>query len=528
MPTPEKFPTAKERKIFGITKYKGINTKAQRPAIDDEEFFWLQNYMPIGDGNLRTLWGNGTAVYTATGVLTILSFSCFNIGTNNFAAVFLSDGTADQVNLNNLVVTSISAIPGTFSNGTVLPDIAQWGNSGILIVSTVGASALWAWDGTLYSPGVASPAWLNGGTPTAMPSGVSGSAIETYQSRAWIVNGPVVTFSAPSNGADYSAASGGGTFTSSDSFLRHNYTAIRQANGFLYVFGDSSVNVISNVQTSGTPPTTTFNNQNVDPQVGTAWHSSVQAFGRGLIYANPSGVYALYGGAAEKVSDQLDGIFASANFTSGVVPTAAVATIFGIRIYMLLISMLDINGLQKNIMCMWDGKKWFLGSQDITLSLVAPNEIDSILTSYGATSTKIHKMFSTQSETLTKSFETKFWGGDGFILQKKAYRLYNQIRDIAGTGVTMTGSIDADIGPENITVNTTASSIIFTNAGGFPINFTNATGGIIIFSVANLTSNYQNCQAYGNLLGLTMNSNSSDFVLIAMALLYNEHAPLGG
>ena len=72
------------------------------------------------------------------------------------------------------------------------------------------------------------------------------------------------------------------------------------------------MNVLSNVQTSGTPVTTTFNNQNVDPQIGTPWHNSVQAFGRGLVYANTTGVFALYGGAAEKVSDDLDGIFAQA------------------------------------------------------------------------------------------------------------------------------------------------------------------------------------------------------------------------
>ena len=33
-----------------------------------------------------------------------------------------------------------------------------------------------------------------------------------------------------------------------------------QASGFLYQIADSSINVISNVQTAGTPVTTTFNN----------------------------------------------------------------------------------------------------------------------------------------------------------------------------------------------------------------------------------------------------------------------------
>src|SRR5213079_1076266 len=119
------------------------------------------------------------------------------------------------------------------------------------------------------------------------------TAIEVFQTRVWIANGAVVSYSGPLNGANFSGAVGGGAFTGTDSFLRNKYTAIRQANGFLYVFGDSSINVISNVQTSGSPLSTTFNNQNVDPQVGTPWPNSVQAFGRGLVFANQSGVYAL-------------------------------------------------------------------------------------------------------------------------------------------------------------------------------------------------------------------------------------------
>ena len=52
---------------------------------------------------------------------------------------------------------------------------------------------------------------------------------------------------------------------------------------------------------------------------------TVQAFGRQIVFANTSGVYSLFGGTAEKVSDALDGVFETADF-SHITPTAAVLT----------------------------------------------------------------------------------------------------------------------------------------------------------------------------------------------------------
>lgn len=527
----DKFPSGTEKKVFAISQYKGFNSKAQRPAIDDNEFYWLQNMMPIGAGNLRTLYSNGTSIYTAAGGLTIVSTEFYNIGANNYCAIFLSDGTADQVNTATNVVTHISATPGTFyGGGTSYPDLAQYGNSGVVIVSSsVGANAYWAWDGTtLFAPGAASPTWLNGGTATTMPSGVSGSSIEIYQGHVWVGNGNKVTFSAPSNGADFATSDGGGTFTSTDSFLRNTYMQLRQANGFLYLFGDSSVNVISNVQSAGSPVTTTFNNQNVDPQVGTPWHNSVQAFGRGLIYANTTGVFRLFGGAAEKISDPLDGLFANANFTTGITPHAAVGIIFGVKVYCLLLQAPNQAGVQTNMMVCWDDKKWFLATQDASIVEINTQEINSNMIVWGDDGTKLYPLFQTASNTLSKTLQTKLWGGDGFILQKKAYRFYNQIRDLAGTGITATLTVDADIGGQSLALNTLAQTIHFTNGSNQVINLTNVSGGEVVFSISFLFANYQDVQAYGNVLGFTVTSSSSDFVVVAMALLYNDWAPLGG
>src|SRR5208283_3651634 len=115
--------------------------------------------------------------------------------------------------------------------------------------------------------------------------------------------------SAPDSVWDFSLSDGAAFEDTVDSYLQVAYKGVRQSSGYLYLFGDKSVNVISNVATAGTPTITTFNNQNVDPQAGLSWRDTLQDFGRAELMANTVGVFGLYGGAATKVSAKMDGVF---------------------------------------------------------------------------------------------------------------------------------------------------------------------------------------------------------------------------
>lgn len=539
----------KEGRFFELEKFGSLNTQAARQSIEENEFSWLENMMPIGDGNLRALYSNGSSIYTTAAGTTVIYKFFYNIGSSNYVAVFQSDGSAVQLNLATLGTTTIGSA-GTFYNGTSLPAASQFGNSGLVIVGVVTGSDYWAWDGTtLYAAGSASPSWLNGGTPTTMPSVLQGTAIETYQSRVWIANGPVVSFSGPSNGASFSGSTGGGSFTSSDSFLRSKFTAIRQSNGFLYLFGDSSINVISNVQTSGSPLTTTFNNQNIDPEVGTPWPNTVQSFGRGLVFANQSGVFALYGGSAEKISDNLDGIFASGQTQLAALnptqqPSAAKALLYSIRVYMILLPVPAAAPFNtaattsfRNVVAIWTGKKWFLGSQVSTLNYIAPQEINSVLTAYGTDGTNIFPMFNTSSSSLTKTWQTKLWSGDGWPIIKQAMRAYLQANDNSGSGYSITGTIDFQNSNDTpaagqttaaVTFSSSTFAIIWIGAGSVVFQFTGAGGANLNFTSAGETIGGLNTNNTGCQIGATLQSTSPDFTVIAFAILYRNISPMGG
>jgi hypothetical protein len=676
-PSREVIPSAGDHpQLFEIRKWGGIDTKADRTAIDDNDFSWLENMMPIGDGNMQCLFANAAPLYTASGV-TILEFYWFNIsrpaslgGDAIGSWLFFSDGSSGVVggSFGSEFTTFAS---GVFATSPTLPDFVQWGSSGLLLLDSV---ALRAWDlSSGFGPGGefnhVSPGWLQGftniqltgnthtnttidniqpntsglavgqvitnfsipdgtyitainsssqitisqatsgnftgtainvmaspnptgnlhsnttidgmsstaglfagmsvfsqgnitlGTTVAsvvssssitisqnalnsnsgvqlafswpMPSGVSGNAISIFENRLFIENGGITQISAPQNGTDFAAAQGGTSFTSTDSFLKQQFTKGIQSNGFQYLIADSSIQVISNIQTGGSPTATTFNNQNVDSQMGSIWKDTVQPFGRGIMFANPSGVYALYGGAAEKVSDHLDGLFANANFTT-LTPTAGVATIFGVRVFVINIHTIDYLGVSRNIMCLWDGKKWFLSSQLLSTVFIGTQEINSVITLWGTDGTNLFQMFQTPSATLNKVLQTKLWSGDGYVIVKQALRNFCLGTDFSGQGYQLTGTIDlvSDIMGFITTPTSLKAPLQFVqwvnnNAQNVQLQ-NNAAQNVLFLANAVLTMLGQNVNGSGSLMGETLTSTSLDFTLVALTLQYRRQSPVGG
>ncbi len=578
--------------LIELEDFGGINTKSPRTSIQDNQFSWLENLFPIGSGNLRAMFGKDSGIYTASGATIV--YKCFyNIGSVAYCAVFLSNGSAYQVQLSNSSVTTISASAGTFYSGSQLPHAVQYSNKYLIIVSNTSANAYWIWNGSVlfaaggvgpevtitaggtgYSSsfavtftggggaGAAATATASGGivtsvvitnpgtgytsaptpdftagggsgatgTVTFIPSGVSGTAIEIYKTRVWITNGTNLIFSAPASTTLFAAASGGGTVPAQDSFLRQKYTGIKQTGDFLYLFGDSSVVSISNVQTSGSPPTTTFNTTTVDSQVGTPYRDSIISIGRGIIFVNSSGVYSAYGGEAVKLSDDLDGLFASANLPTtggGVVPVSSAATIFGIRTFMFLIQAVDpFTNTTRNVLCMWDplSRKWFIGSQESNILFIAPQILDSVMSTYATDGTSVFKCFAQPSPSLTKKGRTKLWSGKSHLIDKQGLAVYAEGVTNTSSPYTVSYTIDTD----------SASSQPFNLGGSGVITFVNNGGGILQFQNdlnENIDFTSQGLSItgtdrggfYGKYLGFSFTSQSENYTITSMSILYKDY-----
>ncbi len=562
----------------------------------------MENFIPLGAGNARTLWDVGTTLYTAAGTTIVYDFS-FNLGVITpgvppifYKALFMADGSAVAVRMDTGAVT-VMGVAGTFDVTPTLPHCAQWGSSGILIITSGG---YYAWDPTgLWIPGAFAPPWLNGGTTSValsttgdthtstlldnlgsvtgvvagmtikgtgsdiqantlvvsftsgpntitmskpavgthvgvsfdigwvMPSGVVGTAIETYGNRVWITNGDEFSFSAPGNGADFSTAHGGGTTASSDSFLRVSYMSLKQSNGFLYLFGDSSINVISNVQTSGSPATTTMNNQNVDPQTGLGWRDALVPFGRALCFANPTGVYALFGGAAEKISDKIDKLFENADFDA-VPPTMFVVSIYSVRCLALILNTLDpVEDVQRTLIALWNGKHWFIASQSLVSIFGTTVSSDSNIAGWANDGTRVYQLFATPSATLEKKIQSKLWAGRSNLIFKLVQDAYAEVQDLSSpaASVVLSGTMDSDIvAPQTFTLQ---SNLNWLNAAYNPLVFINASGLPLQFITSPEGPQGAGASQAGLRLGITFTSLSPDFTMIGCGMTYNESSFYG-
>lgn len=376
-------------------------------------------------------------------------------------------------------------------------------------------------------------------TTFLMPYGISGTASEVYQGRVWITNGGATASFPPRGRTIFSSAESavdfgdnGGAFVSTDSFLRVGYHWLKQTNGFLYLGGDSSINYISGVQTSApattggaaSVPVTTFSNVNVDPQLGSPWPSSVQVFSRNIVFANTIGAFVSYGGAVSKASLPLDGFYftgpiysATANFSS------AVANIFGIPVYMLLLPTIDqLTGQTVNKLLMWDGKKWFTSQQDRPLTYISTYEINSALTAWGTDGTHLFQLFAQPSTGFTKRVQSKLYADPAYWLTKTA-RSLTLVAQSYALDNPLTVFIDNEnalgSGNAEITVTPSAGLLTWTNNVGQPIVWTNNANQPIVWGAPGLAvmGPYPVGQS-GRMIGLTIETDASDLSLLSVML----------
>lgn len=446
--------------VMKLDQWKGQNSQASRSAIDDQELYWSENLLPVGPGNLVMLPDNGPAIWDGVSGETITAPYAYVRSGQRYAIAFTSDGAAHEITLPGGTATVVAAA-GTFSPATgYLPRVAAWGNSGILIVSSQ-TNGYWAWDGTLYASGDASPSWLNGGTPTNMPTGIKGNAITIYQSRAIVADGNKVSISAPSNGATFASSNGGTTFTSSDAFLQQAFMDLQQSSGFLYLFGDSSVNALSNLQTAGSPSVTTFYNANVDPQVGHAFPTPGVPFGRALIFGNSTGVFALLGGAARKISDKMDGLFATLDAT--VVPSFALAYLSGVKCLVVCLKCTrTVDGKSGNLLLIWDGEKWCVATQTAAMLQITMSMQDSAPQVWGTDGTKLYQCFGGSPSTIAARLVTKLYQGPDPLALKM---LRSVFLDMNGEAAKATITVQTERGTQQAEATVSPVATWFNSSG---------------------------------------------------------------
>lgn len=124
--------------------FAGINTQAKRQAIQQNEFSWLENLMPVGHGNLVTVPACSAALAVVASGMCYYMHD-YNLNNANYMFMATNTGRAYQVALASPYTRTL--IGAAFSNAGL--EIAQWKNERIMIADPV--NGLYSWDGTLLT-----------------------------------------------------------------------------------------------------------------------------------------------------------------------------------------------------------------------------------------------------------------------------------------------------------------------------------------------------------------------------------------
>jgi hypothetical protein len=478
--------------IHTLQNWTGLNQQAKRGTIGDDDTFWDENLFAVAPGNLRSCWGHGPAIYTAPSGTSIkrIFFGFIGYTTPQFQApppgrfgwMFLDDGTIDQVDLDTLQVTHVghawNPIAPNYWADAVVWRPQFFGSvagqvGGVLFGSPEDATSggLFAWDGsTLYAPGDVAPDWLTDQAETTpnvppggytMPIGLPGIyCMEVYQSRLFVAGKDVISFSAPSNGADFSTTDGGGSFGYFGNKLTYSFMDMGESANYLYVYGDSSTHMISNVNLSGqgtpeAPYVTNLVFAAIDPQVGQRFPRKVGRIGRYMQMWNGAGIFEMRGGEAVPIGNKISNLYTTLD-TSQYLPTMCPATMFGFRVLLCNGRFTDPWGSTRNLLLMWhpgpphdQGQEfWSVASQNLELTHIGAYEQDSTITPYGTDGTSLYQLFAQPDPTLPKRLSTKFLSGGALgqpatqlLTIKNWKRIFMELSDNDGRGVAFNGRL---------------------------------------------------------------------------------------
>lgn len=460
--------------------------------------------------------------------------------------VTLTSGGTGYTNASNLVITIGNATgwttqataTGTIANGAVSSvTMTNYGagynaSSNIVVAITGGGGANAKATATL-TPGPGT-----GATANAVVSTSPIVSVATFSGRVWVAAGRTVYYSAAGSYSDFTSVSAG-SFTITDSTLHGNIQTLLSANNFLYIFGDDSINVFSDVRVT-TTGVTIFTNTNVSASLGTKRIYAVFPYFRSVLFMNDYGVYALVGSTTSKISDPLDGIFPLIDFTKPV--SGGQVLVNNILCAAFNFTYKDPVQGARQLQAVFFEKKWFLTSQG-SPSLVNSAPVAGYVNLYATDGINVYVMYKDSSSNVSSNVQTALLPMQDTIRTKQALKFGIEATQNAGGPLSVTVDSETASSPpytlygysptwynsSGTTIpwydlqSPTLTSWSWSNSSGVVVGWSNVSSSTIGWGNQILTipwlglSSYflykSDAQQYGKYLGLTVTSTSPNFVL---------------
>ena len=351
-------------------------------------------------------------------------------------------------------------------------------------------------------------------TATALLTSQTLSDVAGFQGRVWLSQGRTVFYSAAGEYNDFVSVSAGNIQITDDT-LHSNIAALISANNFLYVFGDDSINVFSDVRVTSTG-ITLFTNTNVSASNGSVYYDGIFAYFRSLLFINDYGIFALIGATVSKISDALDGIFPLIDFTQPI--SGGQVLINNILCAAFNVYYNDPVQGARPIQLVFFDKKWFVTSQG-TIKRSLPVITAKKLYLYGTAGTNLVSLYTNATANVSTTITSALWPMQDTIRTKQALKF--ALEATANLAATFNITVDSETNTSPVYV---LSNIIYwTNNSGVTISWTNNSFSTIQWTGGSGYQLYKSdAQQYGKYLGLTITSTSPSFTLNTMEMEYEQ------
>jgi hypothetical protein len=417
-------------------------------------------------------------------------------------SVLMTNNGTGYTNSSNI---SLTITGGGGANATGIPII-----SGNIVTQVIMTN-----NGTGYTNQANISVSITGGggsnaTAKAIINTGTNSGIQSFSGRVWISSGRTIYYSAASSYSDFVTVSSS-SLVLTDATLHGNIIQLLSANNFLYIFGDDSINVISDVRTTAAG-TTLFTNTNVSASVGTKLPYAIFPYFRSVLFMNDYGIYALVGSTTSKISDPLDGIFPNIDFATS--PSNGGQVLLN-NILCAAFNFKYTGGLgtstdDRYIQAVFFEKKWFFTSAGNNLQFVTSVPVGGRITLYGTNGNSCVKMYANTTTSLNSYVQTSLNPMKDPIRTKQALKVGVEATLDAGASIAITVDSETNTSPiislpAGINwINDYQGIIPWVNNVGTEIAWTAGGSGYTLYKA--------DAKQYGKYLGMTITSSTQGIV----------------
>jgi hypothetical protein len=445
--------------------------------------------------NLTVTFTGGGGGTGANAVAQLFSFQ-----TGTLSLVVINEGSG-YTNAANTIVT-ISG--GGGAGATAVP----------IVVGNVVTQVIMTNQGSGYTNAANVTATVSGGGGNgavlqAIVNSEPNVGIASFSGRVWIAAGRSVYYSAAGSYSDFTSVSAG-SVTLTDSTLHGNIIQLLTANNFLYIFGDNSINVFSDVRVTNAG-TTLFTNTNVSASVGSELKNAIFPYFRSVLFMNDYGVYALVGSTTSKLSDALDGVFPNIDFANPVYAGQVLlnnilCAVFNFRYF----DSTFTNGY-RFIQAVFFEKKWFISSQGNNIKYVTSVPEAGQIVMYGTSGNNLYRLYADTSSSIVSRVRTALMPMTDPIRTKQALKIGIEATAPANGTITMSATVDNE--NRSSSPYTLSSVITWQNNSLQVIPWNNNSGTNIGWGTSGYSLYKTDAQQYGKYLGITVTSTNPGYVI---------------